>query len=142
MARADFKHFQGDLTEEDLNTLLKIAKKKRTFWFFCWIGTIVAWLVLAIVLDLLHVNISVPILPWIALPLVALFAGFGTYTHNVCCYVSSRGYKDGGGFISGIWAFIGGLVIGGIVAYICNRLFPISILGWRKTGISFNNRRW
>lgn len=145
MARANFEQFKGDLTEDDLSTLLKIAKKKRTFWFICWVGTLVIYFVLATLVGLLpmsEVTLTISqVLSWIALAFIALFAGLGTYTHNVCCYVASRGCKDGGGIVSIIWAFIGGVVIGELVAYICNRAFPVNVLGWKKKGIKFTNRK-
>lgn len=146
MARADFEQFKGDLTENDLSTLLKIAKKKRTVWFIGWVGTLVVYFVWATLVGFLpasELTLTISqVLSWIALAFMALFAGLGAYTHNVCCYVASRGRKENGGIVSIIWAFIGGVVIGGIVAYICNRAFPISVLGWKKTGITFTNRKW
>lgn len=146
MDRADFEQFKGDLTEDDLSNLLKIAKKKRTFWLICWVGTLAVYFVLATLIGFLPMNdvtltIS-QVLSWIAIAFMVVFAGLGAYTHNVCCYVASRGSKNGGGILSIIWAFIGGVVIGGLVAYICNRTFPISVLGWKKTGVKFTNRKW
>ncbi len=138
MARnASFEQFRGDLTEADLATLVKLAKKKRMIYI---IGHLCSYGV-AILIGLLSMLIPViyyaAVIPMIA---VGIFAGLGAYTNNIICFVASRGHRDGGGIGSVLWAILGGIIIPLITIFVCNHTFPWkNVLGWGKTDITFTN---
>lgn len=138
MARnTSFEQFRGDLTEADLAKLVKLAKKRRMIYI---IGHICSYAV-ALLIGLL--SLLVPVVYYAAvIPMVAIgiFAGFGCWTHNVLCFMTSRGRRDGGGITSIVWALFGGIIIPLIVIFACNHLFPYkTVLGWGKAGVTFTN---
>lgn len=145
MARnVSFEQFRGDLTEDDLDALIKLAKKRRTIYLVVYL----CCFALAILVSSISQWIKLPESAYMVVYVISvipaigmgLFAGFGAWTHNVICFMASRGRRDGGGFASIIWALFGGLIIPLIVIFICKNIFPYkSILGWGKTGVTFTN---
>lgn len=138
MARnASFEQFRGDLTEADLATLVKLAKKKRMVYIIGHICFYVVAILIGLLSSVIPVIYYAAVVPMIA---VGIFAGLGAYTNNIVCFVASRGHRDGGGFGSILWAILGGIIIPLITIFVCNHTFPWKkVLGWGKTDITFTN---
>jgi len=145
MARnVSFEEFRGDLTEEELSTLIKLAKKRRTIYLIGHLCCFALAMLVSLITQWISITESsymvIYIMSMIPALAMGIFAGFGCWTHNVLCFMTSRGRRDGGGITSIIWALFGGIIIPLIVIFVCKNMFPYkSILGWGKTGITFTN---
>ena len=136
MAKGSFEEFRGNLTEDDLAQLVTIAKKKRKVYLLAQLcGYAVAVLCSLLPTWIPAMPFYIGLIPMVA---VGICAGLGIYTHNMICFIASRGHRDGGGIGSIIWMILSGIIIPLIVIVVCNRTFPWkSVLGWGKTDISF-----
>ena len=139
MAREDFEIFRGDLNEEEIALLIRLAKKRRNVYALIWLGGLVLCGILAFALGTLGtVGAMIPAILYLLLGFVV---GFGVYANNMVGFLSSRGRRDGGGALSILWAIVGGIIIPLIVNYVCGKSVPRAILGWNKTDITFVSRR-
>lgn len=140
MAREDFEVFRGDLKEDDIALLIKLAKKRRNIYALIWLGGLLLSGVLAFTLGSVGGAVGAMI-PVILYALIGVVVGFGVYANNMVGFLSSRGRRDGGGALSILWAIVGGIIIPLIVNYVCGKSVPRAILGWNKTDITFVSRR-
>ena len=140
MAWEDFEAFGGDLKEDDIALLIKLAKKRRNIYALIWLGGLLLSGVLAFTLGSVGGAVGAMI-PVILYALIGVVVGFGVYANNMVGFLSSRGRRDGGGALSILWAIVGGIIIPLIVNYVCGKSVPRAILGWNKTDITFVSRR-
>lgn len=137
-----FEEFRGSLTNEELNTLVKLSKKKRSSYLIghiCCLVLGLAFILLASYRPIFGVYSILIEIPFIIA--MGIFAGLGCWTHNWICFITSRG-KRGGGFTSFIWALFGGLIVALIVIGICCKKVPYkTVLGWGKSNIFDDNDR-
>ena len=140
MEREDFEAFRGDLKEDDIALLSKLAKKRRNIYALIWLGGLLLSGVLAFTLGSVGGAVGAMI-PVILYALIGVVVGFGVYANNMVGFLSSRGRRDGGGALSILWVIVGGIIIPLIVNYVCGKSVPRAILGWNKTDITFVSRR-
>lgn len=135
MAKEDFESFREGLNEADISNLISLAKKKRNLYAILHISIFGGALLISLLATALKINFLMMLYPFLCLP-IGIVCGFGVYTHNVICFVTSRGRRDGGGVSSILWASLGGFIIPLIINVVCSRMVPKKILGWDKAGIN------
>ena len=93
MAREDFEAFRGDLKEDDIALLIKLAKKRRNIYALIWLGGLLLSGVLAFTLGSVGGAVGAMI-PVILYALIGVVVGFGVYANNMVGFLSSRGRRD------------------------------------------------
>ena len=140
-----FSEFRGDLTDDELRMLVKLAKKRRMIYLIIHVAIFMVAFLATVIVENLSLDSSTVVTSVLLGSLgilMGIFAGFGCWTHNVICFVSSKGNKQGGGIVSVIWAIFGCLIVPLVIVTICKFIFPYkSILGWGKAGITFGKVR-
>lgn len=142
MARSiSFEEFRGNLTEQDLNNLVRIARKRRTIYIIGWLISFA----LIIFIDQITWAIfkqEIPYVGFVTIPLLGTFASLATYTHNMVCYVKSRGRrKHGNALVVLLGTVVCGVVIGVVITILLDIIAPFGVLGWKKAGIYKDRRR-